>query len=52
MLPFIEKKVKGRPWPWLNKTLKSKMNERDNLLRKAKKSNPESDSVKFKMFFK
>ena len=46
--PIIEKKVKGRPCPWLNRTLKSKMNERDNLLRKAKKSNLESDKLLYK----
>ena len=41
--PFIEKKVKGRSCPWLNDTIKSEMNERDKLLRIARKSNNETD---------
>ena len=46
--PNIEKKVKGRPCPWLNKSIKSKMNERDKILRKARKTNLENDWLLYK----
>ena len=41
--PFIQKKVKGRTCLWLNETVKSQMNERDRLLRTARKTNKEID---------
>jgi len=46
--PIIEKKVKGRPCPWLTEPLKRAMNERDKMLRKAKKSNKEIDRSTYK----
>jgi len=39
--PLLEKKVKGRLCPWLTKEVKRKMNLRDSLLRKARKTNCE-----------
>ena len=34
--PFINKRVKGRPCPWLDNSLKRKLNEQDRVLRKAR----------------
>ena len=39
--PFIEKRVKGRECKWLNAEIKSEMNSRDQLHRKAQKSRKE-----------
>ena len=36
--PHIEKRVKGRPCPWLNIDTKKLMNRRDQTLRRARKS--------------
>ena len=41
--PFIEKRVKGRECKWLNAEIKSEMNSRDQLHRKAQKSRKEKD---------
>ena len=41
--PFISKKVKGKPSPWLTAEVKKSMNHRDQLLRKAQKSRAEED---------
>jgi hypothetical protein len=41
--PFINKRVKGRPCPWLDKDTKSHMNNRDKALRKARRSKNEND---------
>ena len=46
--PVINKKIKGRPCPWLNPTLKAKMNDRDKLMRKAKKSGNVEDWLAYK----
>lgn len=46
--PIIQKRVKGRPCAWLNENLKSIINQRDQLLRKARKSNSASDWRKYK----
>ena len=46
--PLIEKRVKGRPCPWLSADVKAKMNDRDKLLRKARKTNSELDWSKYK----
>ena len=35
-VPLFKKKVRGHDCPWLNNEIKSKMNERDYLLRKAR----------------
>ena len=35
--PIINKRVRGKPCPWLTNDLKSKMNTRDQLLRKIRK---------------
>ena len=41
--PFISKRVKGKPSPWLTPEVKRSMNARDSKLRKAHKSEDESD---------
>ena len=41
--PHIEKRVKGRPCPWLNIDTKKLMNRRDQTLRRARKSKSNSD---------
>ena len=41
--PFIRKRVKGRYCPWLTADIKIHMNERDQLLRKARRSKREYD---------
>ena len=41
--PMIEKQVKGKSCPWLSKQVKTEMNLRDGLLRKARKSNLDAD---------
>lgn len=46
--PIIQKRVKGRPCAWLNENLKSIINQRDQLLRRARKSNSASDWRKYK----
>ena len=46
--PFITKRVKGRMCPWLTADLKSHMNERDKLLRKARKSHKTHDWNEYK----
>ena len=46
--PVIVKKVKGRPCPWLNPDLKRCMNNRDKILRKARKSKNRNDWKSYK----
>ena len=46
--PTINKKIKGRLCPWLNPNLKAKMNDRDKLMRKAKKSSKDEDWLAYK----
>ena len=46
--PQIEKKVKGRYCPWLTPGIKRLMNERDIQLRKARRTNKESDWSDYK----
>ena len=46
--PHIIKRVKGHPCPWLNNDIKSEMNTRDQMLRKARKYNKEDDWVAYK----
>ena len=41
--PLINKRVKGKVCEWLNEEVKSSMNHRDNLMRKARKTNNEED---------
>ena len=41
--PFINKRVKGKPSPWLDKGTKTQMNNRDKALRKARRTGDESD---------
>ena len=41
--PPIEKRVKGRPCPWMNNELKTTLNRRDVLLRRARKTNEDAD---------
>ena len=46
--PFIEKRVKGRECKWFNAEIKSKMNSREQLHRKAQKSRKEKDWTIYK----
>lgn len=46
--PFINKRVKGRPCPWLDNNLKQKQNHRDRVLRKARKSGKQDDWNSYK----
>ena len=41
--PMVKKKVRGRDCPWLNNDIRSKMNERDYHLRKARRTGNEND---------
>lgn len=41
--PFINKRVKGRPCPWLDNNTKSELNNRDKALRKARRSKDDND---------
>ena len=41
--PFITKQIKGKPSPWITKELTKEMNTRDQLFRKACKTNKPSD---------
>ena len=45
--PFITKRVKGKPSPWLTVEVKRHMNVRDQLKRKAKKSGKQSDWIAY-----
>ena len=46
--PPIKKKVRGKPCPWMNENLKHKMNKRDQLLRRARKTNNTEDWESYK----
>ncbi|XP_057305259.1 uncharacterized protein LOC130642190 [Hydractinia symbiolongicarpus] len=46
--PLIEKRVKSRPCKWLTSKIKSQMNNRDKLHRKARKSGKREDAKKYK----
>ena len=46
--PMISKPVKGKISQWLNPQIKSKMNNRDKLYRKFRKSRTESNSKSYK----
>ena len=46
--PYISKRVKGKTCPWLNANVKNEMNDRDRLLRIARKSNREIDWSSYK----
>ena len=46
--PRITKRIRGQPSPWLNIEIKSKMNKRDILLRKSRKSKNPSDIAAYK----
>ena len=37
--PIIEKRVRGKPFEWIDESVKKELNKRDTLLRKAQKSN-------------
>ena len=41
--PLVQKKIRGRDCPWLANEIRHKMNERDFLLRKARKAGEEND---------
>lgn len=42
-VPLVKKKVRGRDCPWLNNDIRSKMNERDYHLPKARRTGKEND---------
>ena len=46
--PIIKKNVRGKPAPWLNEGIKSIMNERDQLLRKSRRTKSNADSLAYK----
>ena len=46
--PLITKKIKGRLCPWMTSEVKSEMNLRDQLLRKARRTNREIDWSSYK----
>ena len=46
--PIIQKRVKGKGCPWMTTELKSLMNDRDKLLRKARKSKHDVDWNQYK----
>lgn len=46
--PIIKKNVRGKPAPWLNEDIKSIMNERDQLLRKSRRTKSNADSLAYK----
>ena len=46
--PFINKRVKGMFCPWLSNDIKTLMNERDKVLRKARKTKKELDWSNYK----
>ena len=47
--PRVEKKVKGKPSPWLTDEIKSTMNERNKLLRRYRKYKKEIDFTEYKV---
>ena len=46
--PFITKNIKGKPSPWITTELTKEMNIRDQLLRKARKTNKTEDWKSYK----
>ena len=46
--PLITKKIEGRLCPWLSSEVKSEMNLRDQLLRKARRTTREIDWSSYK----
>ena len=42
-VPKITKRIKGRKYPWLTYEIKTLMNTRDKVLKKARKTNKECD---------
>ena len=46
--PFIEKKIKSRPCPWIDDATKVKMKERDQCLRKARRTNNDEDWKRYR----
>ena len=41
--PFINKRIKGRPCPWLDKDTKAELNNRDKALRKVRRTKDKND---------
>ena len=46
--PLVDKRVKGKPWEWLNDNIKSEMNIRDKLERKARGSKSKAHWAEYK----
>ncbi len=46
--PIIEKRIRGKSCPWLSRDIKKLMNDRDQLLRKARKTNSQADWISYK----
>ena len=47
--PYVTKRTKSRPCIWMTEDIKNLMNDRDNILRKARKSNSETDWKNYKV---
>ena len=47
--PEFDKKVRHKPCPWLTRDIKTKMIDRDRLLRKMRKTKLENDVTAYKM---
>ena len=48
--PLTKKTIKGKPCPWLTEEIKKQMNDRDGLLRNAKRSKNHNDWIRYKNF--
>ena len=48
--PLTKKTIKGKPCPWLTEEIKKQMNDRDGLLRKARRSKNHNDWIRYKTF--
>lgn len=47
--PLIEKRVRGKPCPWIDEPLKRQMNARDRLLHRARANNDEASWNEYKV---
>ena len=47
---LTKKMIKGKPYPWLTEEIKKQMNDRDGLLRKARRSKNHNDWIRYKTF--
>ena len=47
--PEFHKKIRGKPFPWLTRHIKTKMNDRDRILRKIRITKLETGITAYKM---